>query len=124
MHWSAAYVGIPHADLDCGQLVERVLRDHFGRDVRFPQRENDNLFHRADLITRHARDFARPIDKPYDGCGVMILSRARLAHIGLYCAIDQGYVLHSDSCFGSSVCMPINRLQLSHRIEGFYAWLD
>ncbi|WP_295377155.1 hypothetical protein [uncultured Pseudacidovorax sp.] len=123
MHWSERYLDIPHAELDCAQLVERVLHEQFSRDVRFPRRERDDLFHRAGLITRHASDFAKPIDTPYDGCGVLMLARGRQAHIGLYCAIEGGRVLHSDSAFGSSVCMPLAALQTTIKIKGWYAWL-
>ena len=125
-HWSDGYIDIPHATLDCGELVEKVLREQFGRDFHFPRRERDNLFHRSELITAHSRDFAVPIAAPVDGCGVMFIARGRLAHIGLYCVIGSvGYVLHSDSHFGSSTRMPIARMgRPLYRIEGFYDWID
>lgn len=124
-HWSDGYIGIPHAELDCAELVERVLREQLGRQVQFPRRQSDNLFHRAGLITRHARDFARRIDAPHDGCGVLMFARGRTAHVGLFCDIEGvGYVLHSDSVFGTSVRMPVARVAATHRIEGWYAWLD
>lgn len=123
-HWSDGYIGIPHATLDCGELVERVLREQLGRDVRFPRRESDNTFHRAALIKANAADFARKVKKPFDGCGVMFLARGRMAHIGLYCAFGGGYILHSDSTFGASVRTPVGRfVPPNYRIEGFYEWL-
>jgi len=123
MHWSERYIDIPHADLDCGELVERVLREQFGRHVTFPRKERQDLFHRASLITRHVADFARPIEQPYDGCGVLMLARGRQAHMGLYCAIEGGRVLHSDSLHGSSVCMSLAVLQTTIKIQGWYDWL-
>lgn len=123
-HWSAGYIGIPHARLDCAELVELVLREQLGRVVHFPRKERLDVFHRAGLITRHCADFARPVDEPYDGCGVLMFSRGRMAHMGLYCVIDQPYVLHSDSAFGESVLFPLTRVAQTHRIQGFYAWLD
>lgn len=125
-HWSDSYIDIPHHELDCAELVERVLREQLGRDLHFPRRESDNLFHRSKLITAHARDFAQPTAAPFDGCGVMFLARGRMAHIGLYCLITGvGYVLHSDSSFGSSTRMPVSRMvPPRYRIEGFYEWLD
>ena len=123
-HWSDGYIGIPHARLDCAELVELVLREQLGRVVHFPQKESLDLFHRAALITKHCADFARPVAQPYDGCGVLMFSRGRMAHVGLYCAIDQAYVLHSDSQFGESVRIPLTRVAQTHRIQGFYAWLD
>lgn len=125
MHWSDSYIDIPHADLDCAQLVERVLREQFGRaDLHFPRRQADDLDHRSALIVRSQADFAERIEAPQDGCGVLMFARGRRAHIGLYCVI-QGvpYVLHSDALFGQSVRMPLSRLQLRYRIEGYYRWI-
>lgn len=122
-HWSDPYINIPHAQRDCGELVELVLREVFGREVTFPRKQSSNLLHRARLITKHARDFARPVDAPFDGAGVLILARGRAAHIGLYCAIEQGYILHSDEWFGASVREPVNRLENRYVIQGYYAWL-
>lgn len=123
-HWSDAYLDIPHAQLDCGELVERVLREQFGRDVTFPRKQRPGLIHRSGLITDHADEFATRIGLPVDGCGVLMIVRGRLAHIGLYCDIDgTGHVLHSDSLFGASVRLPLFRMQPPrYRIEGFYAW--
>ncbi|HDR9585264.1 TPA: hypothetical protein QDC22_007502 [Burkholderia stabilis] len=122
-HWSEHFIGIPHAQLDCGQFVERVLREQFGRNVRFPRRERDDLVHRSALIVEHVPEFAVPIDEPVDGCGVLMWARGRRAHIGLYVVIDgQAYVLHSDQAMGASILSPLNRLPAWYRIEGFYAW--
>lgn len=122
-HWSDGYIDIPHAQLDCAELLELVMREQFGKDYVFPKKERQDLFHRSALIAKHARDFADPIEAPYDGCGVMILTRGRMGHVGIYCAIDQGYVLHSDAAFGSSTRIPLNRMvPPRYRIQGFYAW--
>ncbi|MDN7533872.1 hypothetical protein [Burkholderia orbicola] len=123
-HWTERYLGIPHAELDCGQLVERVLREQFGRDVCFPRRQSDDLAHRSSLIVDHAADFATPIGGPVDGCAVLMWARGRRAHIGLYVVVDGiPYILHSDQPTGSSVLSPLHRLPAWYRIEGYYAWL-
>lgn len=122
-HWHERFLDIPHSQLDCGELVEKVLREQFGRVVSFPKKERNDLFHRAGLIAAHRDEYARRTTAPTDGCGVMMLARGRMGHMGLYCAIDQGYILHSDSNFGKSVCMPINRILTLYRIEGFYEWI-
>lgn len=125
-HWSDGYIGVPYRECNCAELVERVLREQLGRDLNFPRRESDNLFHQSALLTAHARDFARPIAAPADGCCVMFLVRGRMAHVGLYCLIGgQGYVLHADSAFGSSTRIAIRHMvPPRYRIEGFYEWLD
>ncbi|MEN2386462.1 hypothetical protein [Comamonas sp. A7-5] len=125
MHWSDSYIDIPHDVLDCAQLVERALHEQFGRiDIHFPRRQADDLAHRSALITANQADFAKWIEEPVDGCGVLMLARGRQAHIGLYCLI-QGvpYVLHSDALFGSSMRQPLARLPRCYRVEGFYQWL-
>jgi hypothetical protein len=123
-HWTERYLGIPHAELDCGQFVELVLREQFGRDVRFPRRQHDDLEHRSSLIVEHAAEFAAPIDAPIDGCGVLMWSRGRRAHIGVYVVIAGiAYILHSDQPTGGSVLSPLHRLPAWYRIEGYYAWL-
>lgn len=123
-HWTDRFKGIPHAQLDCAQFVEYVLRVQFGRDVQFPQRKSDDLADRSALIVGHVPEFARPIDRPVDGCGVLMWARGRRAHIGLYVPINRiAYVLHSDQPFGESVLSPLHRLPRWYRIEGYYAWL-
>jgi hypothetical protein len=124
-HWSDGYINVPHEQLDCGELVERALHEQFGRtDICFPRKSSSDLDHRAGLIVGHAADFARPIDAPVDGCGVLMFARGRRAHIGLYCEIEGvPYVLHSDALFGTSTRMPLSRLKLRYRIEGWYAWI-
>ena len=122
-HWSDAYLDIPHTQLDCAELVERALREVFGKNIVFPRKSCDDIDHRSGLIVDNAKDFARPIDQPFDGCGVLMFARGRRAHMGLYCAIAQGYVLHSHSLFGASMVQPINNMRF-FKIEGFYAWLD
>jgi hypothetical protein len=124
-HWSDPYVDIPYAQLDCAELVEKVLREVFSREIRFPRKQSSHLVHRSRLITRHTADFARPVAAPFDGAGVLIFARGRVAHVALYCAIaEQGFILHSDSSFGASIRQPLQRVATTHRIEGFYAWLD
>ncbi|MDR2155896.1 MAG: hypothetical protein LBE78_12885 [Burkholderiaceae bacterium] len=123
-HWSDAYIDIPHSALDCSQLVERVLREQFGRDVRFPARPSSDLDQCSRVIITHVDDYAKRIGAPKDGCGVLMIARGRRAHMGLYCLIDHAaYILHSDSIFGASVRTPLARLARCYRIEGYYAWL-
>lgn len=125
-HWSDGYIGVPWTAENCAALVERVLREQFGRTVAFPRPARPNVFHYAELLEARRRDFARPITSPHDGCAVIVLARGRLAHVGLYCVLpDQPYLLHSDSSFGASVRIPMSRVcRPRFTIEGFYAWLD
>jgi hypothetical protein len=125
-HWTDRFLNIPHAQLDCAQLVQKVLAEHYSRSIQFPQKQSNNLFHRAALITQHARDFARPIDQPVEGCGVLMYGRGRMAHMGIYCVLNGiGHILHSDSLFGHSTLLPFARAQPPlYKLQGFYEWID
>ena len=124
-HWSDRYVGIPYATANCADLSQLAQRQEFGRHLHFPGCTG-GVFERSALIRARSADFAEPIDQPVDGCGVLFLVRGRLAHMGLYCAIDGvGYVLHTSSSFGSSTRIQLARMvPPSYKIEGWYAWRD
>ncbi|MCL1962368.1 MAG: hypothetical protein FWG56_11500 [Desulfovibrionaceae bacterium] len=123
-HWSDHYIGIPYAQMDCAQLVEKVLREQFATTVIWPFQRDDDLERYSGLIVQHRDEFVRPIDVPRDGCGVLMFFRGRSAHMGLYALMGgQGYVLHSDAIFGASVRMPLERVRRLYKIEGFYDWL-
>lgn len=123
-HWSDGYIDIPHSELDCAELVERVLREQFGYTVRWPRRTADDLEHRSGMIVASRDEYAHQISAPHDGCGVLMFCRGRRAHMGLYALIGGvGYVLHSDSRHGASVRMPVDRVHRVYKIEGYYDWL-
>lgn len=125
-HWSDRYLGIPYAALNCAELVEKVQLEQFGRRIRFPKPERQNVFHYSAAIVSSSRDFAEPVEVPSDGCAVLLFARGRIAHVGLYCLIGrESFLLHADSRFGSSCRIPMSRVQAPlYRLEGYYAWLE
>lgn len=125
-HWSAAYVGLPYERdaFDCAGLVERVLREVFGREIALPKDRAPDVPGLSMQIAERRSEFARRIDSPTDGDGVLMVGRGRVNHIGIYCRIDEGYVLHNMRNAGQ-VCLhrvrELDRYALF--VEGYYRWI-
>ena len=119
MHWAEEYVGL--AISDCAALCERVLSERFGRVVALPS-ERGGPFADTALVDQHRDDLAERTDAPIDGDGVLMKSRGRLAHIGLYVAI--GGVPHVLHAMPVGVCLhKLRELPKLHmHVEGFYRW--
>ena len=120
--WSDKYIGIPYADMNCGALVNHVMRAEFGIELNLPVDNSGNIFSNSATVTNHKDSVARRIITPFDGCGVLMLARGRMAHVGVYVAHGAGFVLHAHSGFKTSVCQPIGSLH-DVIIEGFYQWI-
>lgn len=125
MHWSARYVGTSYAAGDCAELAARVQREVFGREVRLPTERGHGLRDRTRQIEDLKADYAARTETPAEGDGVLMVSRGRIEHIGVYCEIDgMPYVLHAMRNAGQVV---LHRLRdLAHQglvVEGYYRWL-
>ena len=124
-HWSAGYVGLPYVrgEFDCAGLVERVLTEVFGRQVSLPKERAAHVVGLSVQIAEHRSEFARRIDSPSEGDGVLMVGRGRINHIGVFCRIDESYVLHNMRNAGQ-VCL--HRVRDLERyglfIEGYYRW--
>lgn len=125
-HWSAAYVGLPYMkdQFDCAGLVERVLREVFARELALPKERAADVAGLSVQIAAHRREFARRCDSPAEGDGVLMIGRGRVNHIGLWCFIDESYVLHNMRNAGQ-VCL--HRVRELDRyglfVEGYYRWI-
>jgi hypothetical protein len=125
-HWSAAYVGLPYVrgEFDCAALVERVLREVFGREIHLPKERAADVLGLSGQIAAHRAEFARRIDAPGEGDGVLMVGRGRVNHIGIWCFIDESYVLHNMRNAGQ-VCLhrvrDLSRYGLF--VEGYYRWI-
>lgn len=141
-HWSDAYVGRPYVEgeFDCAELARTVNREVFGRAIRLPaERWHAGKAGAARLMAMRAQiedgkaDYGVPTDAPQDGDAVLLYSRARLAHIGLYCLIPQGlpsvvggaaWVLHAADDARQAVRTRLRELErLGYRLEGYYTWI-
>lgn len=125
-HWSAVYVGLPYVRdvFDCAGLVERVLTEVFGRGVNLPKERAAQVVGLSTQIMRHQAEFARRVDAPVEGDGVLMVGRGRVNHIGVYCALEEAYVLHNMRNAGQ-VCL--HRVRDLPRyglvVEGYYRWI-
>lgn len=124
MHWSQKYVGIDYTKLDCAELAVCVQQNEFSRNINLPTTREQGLRGVSNQITTLQNDFAEQVENPSEGDAVLMHSRGRLNHIGVYCLIDGvPYVLHAMRNIGQT-CLhkmrDLNNLGLS--IEGFYKW--
>lgn len=132
-HWSDRFVGVPYVEetFDCGELARTVRAEVFGQPIELP-RERDYAGKRGvarvramrDQIAAHRDDYATPTVTPCDGDGVLLQSRGRLDHIGLYCLIGgEAWVLHAAAGIDQVVRTRVRQLELSgYRLEGYYRW--
>lgn len=123
-HWSQPYVGLPYREADCAALAGRVQREVFGRELALPEARAPGLRTLSWQIEELKADYAEPAPTPRDGDAVLMLARARLQHIGVYCDIDGvPYVLHAVRNAGQT-CLhrlcDLGRYGLT--VEGYYRW--
>lgn len=133
-HWSQRYVGrnYAEAEFDCADLARLVLREVFGREIRLPsERWYRGKSGRARVRAMNEQilscrdDYAARTETPGEGDAVLLLSRGRNDHIGLYCVIGaEPYVMHcADRPVGQAVLCRVRDLPArGYAVEGFYKW--
>lgn len=125
-HWSEAYVGRPYieGEFDCAHLVELVQREQFGRELCLPKEHASDYRAQQRQIAAEKGAIAERTDSPVEGDGVLILSRGRAEHLGVYCVIHGlPWVLHNfisagHVCLHRLANLPAQGLTL----EGVYRW--
>lgn len=128
LHWSSRYIGLPyaHGEADCARLVCRVRSEIFGRPAPTLAEEDRaaSAYARTRQITAVLADFAHPVAVAEDGDIVLMYSRARPSHVGVYCLVDgEPAVLHALETPGQVVLTRLRDLpRVMLRIEGFYRW--
>jgi len=125
MHWAESYVGLPYAEADCAALVAKVQREVFKNVVAIPHERASTVHGLSDQIIKQQPDVAVLIDKPFEGCAVLMKGRGRLNHIGVYARINNiGYVLHAMRSVKQAVLHKISELpNQGFELEGFYQWI-
>ena len=126
-HWSDDYLrrGLKYQAgvFECTGLVELIRREVFGHALALP---TGSLVatERSTLIARHMTDFVVPTNDPQDGDGVLLMSRGRSQHIGLYCQIaGEGWVIHNLHHWNVTRHR-VRELRKWHMtIEGYYQWI-
>ncbi len=124
-HWSDAYIGRPYVvdEFDCAALAAEVARDRFGVAVCLPQRAA-GLRATSQQIDELQDDFAEPIDRPQEGCPVLMRCRGRLSHVGVYCEIGgEPWVLHAMKNAGHVVRHRLRDLaRVNLDVVGYFRW--
>lgn len=134
-HWAEKYVGLAYdeAEFDCAELARRVQFSEFGKKIALPSaRDYHGLQGLAKVnaqtaqIDRLKYDYARRITRrPREGDGVLLISRGRLKHIGIYCLTGgAAWVLHAASAQRQVVMTRVSDLEnRGLLLEGYYEWI-
>lgn len=121
-HWSDAWLGREYdaARFNCADLALAVQREHFGRALDIVGAHPVGALAQAHAVEAEVWRHAQPIDAPRDGAVVLLEARGRLRHIGVYCDIAGGMVLHAMKKAGV-IRTPLRDLpRIGMRIEGYY----
>lgn len=126
MHWSQKYIGQPYSegDHDCAGFAVRVQREVFGNPVELPGHAS-GVRAQTQQIDNLQNDYATPVDTPIDGDAVLMKSRGRFSHIGIYTEINATrYVVHAMKNAGGVVLHRIRELEHQGlELGGYYRWI-
>ncbi|MDP1673984.1 MAG: NlpC/P60 family protein [Burkholderiales bacterium] len=126
-HWSERFVGKAYieGEFDCAHFVEQVLREQFGREVNLPKEHAADYRAQQRQIDAEKAHFAEPVETPREGDAVLIVSRGRAEHLGVYCEIHGiGYVLHNFRAAGRVCLHRIRSLPAQGMaLAGYYRWI-
>lgn len=126
MHWTDDYVGLKYIEgsQDCADLVMRVNREVFARDVPIPSIRETNIFKQTVQINDELKDRFEKIDDidARDGDVILMICRGRLSHTGVYARIKNvDYVLHNLKSHGGVILQRLDTLRNAGlKLEGFY----
>lgn len=132
-HWSDTYVGLPYieGEFDCAELTRVVQADVFGRVIDLPMsRLYSGLTGLSKIAAMREQiglckdDYAARVAIPKEGDAVLLISRGRIDHIGIYCLIGgDAWVLHATTGPNQVIRTRLRELKLyGYEVEGFYAW--
>lgn len=124
-HWTTKYIGKPYNERtnNCAHLVIEVENQTFGKQVDIVVPDDTNTFDEA--IETQRCLLAEKINNPEEGDAVLLISKQRPSHIGVYAVINgEPYVLHSLENRGVC-CHKISRLHcLNMEVEGYYRFKE
>jgi len=122
-HWSAQYIGRPYAETNCAELAALVQREVFGRAIALPDAMPTFAGHQSKMIDALGADYAYRVACPEDGDAVLMQCRGRLSHVGVFCDLQGGYVLHAVKNAGQVVLHRVRDLgRVNLVLEGYYRW--
>ena len=127
MHWSDAYIqaGLKYdSNFACADFAEKVRREVFGHDLHLPKSQCAEAFERGAMIALYLPNFAEQTAEPADGDGVLIVTRGRMQHIGIYCQIgSDAWVIHNVEIWNVTRTRVRDLARWQMAIEGFYKWI-
>lgn len=96
VHWAAGYIGRPWTpEHDCWAFVREVQREHFGRAVPLVDVDSYNLRAVIRAFRQHAQGQKwEQVETPDEGDAVLMGRNSDPIHVGLWCDVDGGRVLH------------------------------
>lgn len=126
VHWSRKYLGKAYVagEYDCLDFVLEILSKEYGVNTCIiPNHGKCTLEQQRELQTR-ADDYCIKIDKPVDGCVVILKQGLRLRHVGIYYEYNNiGYIIHNSSVTCSVVQCPTYRIDRHYcKIERYVKW--
>ena len=114
------------ATFDCADLVVRVQRELFGRDVALPSRRPRGTAGQV-AMGELSKPYARRTETPQDGDLVLMIEHGhkRPGHAGVFFFMaHEPWVLHANEKTGCSILHRVRDLpDYGLRIEGTYAWV-
>jgi hypothetical protein len=126
MKWVEKYIGVPYAELNCAELVARILLKEFGKHdeaytLIMHNTAGTSGNQRRKLFEQHALDFCDAVTESEILTNDIVLLHSRAGfHMGiLICGHPQIKVLHTTKESGC-VAEYLNRLKQAYNIIGFY----
>ena len=127
-HWAEEFVGRPYeiGTADCARLLSQVRREVFQLPVpdEIEVERAASRLGRAAQMTDLVSEYGEPIENPVEGDCVLMMSRGRPSHVGVYCVVDgEPSVLHAMENAKMVVLHRIRDLpRIFLTVEGFYKW--
>jgi hypothetical protein len=124
--WADQFIGLPYQDgvFDCTHLIGKVQEEVFGKVIPLPTERQPTAFGLSAQVDHHKETYFTRIteDEAVDGDVVIMRSKKRLNHIGVYFRDKKtSYVLHNLKNVGSVCTHRIRDLpRINLEVEGFY----
>jgi hypothetical protein len=121
-HWSDLWLGRQYAPdrFNCADLVLAVQREHFDRAFDVVGAHPTGTLAQSAAVEAEVRKHVEKVVAPIDGDVAIIRNRGRFRHIGVYCAIAGGCVLHAVKAQGVIRTRVRDMDKINMEIEGWY----
>lgn len=123
MHWSMKYLFQDFKPFGCAEFVEKVLREEFNCNYKFPQSVSC-LKTDPQIIKNYAEKKLIETNRPVDGDIVLMDGDRHTCHVGVYVNINNvHHVLHSERRFKVSCLHRVSDLKTYGYFKArFFTW--